>query len=450
MIKNYFKFIFGALLAINLNIHAQTSECNELFISEIVYAKDSIAVSGNSSIINSNAVELFNPRGTDIDLTGYYIKMAMSNSSGVNINLSGNISAKGTFTIAFNGADSSLQQAADYITSSLDFSEKLRLELWGANGIIDRLGAVNLSQADQINIAAALADPVNYLNTINIDLRTLKNFTARRKFNVNQGDSTFTNPASNWAVAPNGDITDIGQFHNICVEDVKYWIYECQEQAVDEGFWILLQVFADGINDNTIGHSVKLQLFNDQTGNKCFQTSFAPSADFGDATLHYPLQTSPPSASYTVQFTDIASGFSVPSKLIYIKVVDDNISETAEHLGLLLSTPNNGSFYQDIINDDIKIMTSFYINDLPSGILALDAERLKINTFPNPFNETIFLNNKSEYKIQKIELINSFGQTVLEEDYPSNIISTSGISSGFYNIKFTTNDKVLFKKMVKE
>jgi hypothetical protein len=450
MKKNYFKFLLGIALAINLNVEAQTNDCNELFISEIVYAKDSIAVSGNSSIINSYAIELFNPRGTDIDLTGYYIKLVRSNNSGVDINLLGNVSAKGTFTIGFSGADSSLQQVADYITSSLDFNEKLRLELWGVNGIIDRIGAVNLSQADQINIAAAIADPINYLNTLDIDLRTLKNFTARRKFNVNQGDSTFTNPASNWTVAPNGDITNVGQFYNICVEDVKYWIYECQEQAIDEGYWIYVEVFADGINDNTIGHSVKLQLYNDQTGNKCFQTFFAPSADLSDANLHYPNQTSPSSASYTVQFTDIASGFSLPSKTVYVKVVDDNISESAEHLGLLLSTPNNGSFYQDIFNDDIKIMTSFYINDLPSGIVTLDAEKLNINTYPNPFNETIFLNNKSEFKIQKIELINSFGQTVLEENYPETTISTSNISSGFYSIKFTTNDKVLFKKMVKE
>jgi hypothetical protein len=58
MRKNYFKLLFGSALALSLNTQAQTNACNELFISEIVYAKDQIAVSGTSAIDKSYALEL--------------------------------------------------------------------------------------------------------------------------------------------------------------------------------------------------------------------------------------------------------------------------------------------------------------------------------------------------------------------------------------------------------
>lgn len=172
MIRNY-KTIIGALALTIASATATFAQCNERFISEIVFAKNNVSISGNSPIANSYALELFNPRDIAQNLAGYYIKLVKSDNTSVDINLSGSVNAKGRFTVGFAGSDVTLQQITDFLTPQLDLVEKTRVELWNANGIIDRIGEANLSAADQINIAAALADPVNYLNTINVDLTSL-------------------------------------------------------------------------------------------------------------------------------------------------------------------------------------------------------------------------------------------------------------------------------------
>ena len=126
MINNYYKFLLGALLAINLNTKAQTRDCSELFFSEIVYAQDSVAPSGNSSLIHSYAVEIYNPKDFDVDLTNYYLKLVIDSVTEIDINLSGTLLSKGTFTITYGGSDSTVQQLADLISPSLDFTEKQR------------------------------------------------------------------------------------------------------------------------------------------------------------------------------------------------------------------------------------------------------------------------------------------------------------------------------------
>ncbi|MFZ4614499.1 MAG: hypothetical protein ACOYNH_12545 [Bacteroidia bacterium] len=62
--KKIYQFIFIAVNSLAVNTFAQTNACNELFISEIVYAKDNLSITGNSPLANSYAIELFNPKGT--------------------------------------------------------------------------------------------------------------------------------------------------------------------------------------------------------------------------------------------------------------------------------------------------------------------------------------------------------------------------------------------------
>ena len=177
MKKNYIKFLLGSALALSLNIKAQTGGCTAPFISEVVFAKDQISLSGVSPIDNSYAVELFNPSGADLDLSGYSIKLYGSSNTPVSINLSGIVASKGKFVVSFSNSDLPLTAISDLLSNDLDFQEKSRLEFWSPNGLLDRIGEVNLTQADVINIAAALADPVNYLNTLNLGLSSLENIT---------------------------------------------------------------------------------------------------------------------------------------------------------------------------------------------------------------------------------------------------------------------------------
>ncbi len=222
--KKIYQFIFIAVNSLAINTFAQTNACNELFIAEIIYAKDNLSITGNSPLANSYAIELFNPKGTEVNLSDYSIKMYSTEGNETIIPLTGNITSKGTFVLGFTLSDEAIIQIAEMLSTSLDFTRQNSLELWGPNGLIDRVGDINISEADAINIAAAIADPVNYLNTLNLNLGSLTNLVARRKHAVVQGNPSFVEPADDWTIAPNGDVSNLGDFQNVCsvVPDVGF------------------------------------------------------------------------------------------------------------------------------------------------------------------------------------------------------------------------------------
>jgi hypothetical protein len=449
MRKNYFKLLIGSVLALSLNTQAQTNACNELFISEIVYAKDQIAISGNSVIDKSYAVELFNPKDTILDLTGYSIKLAKSNGADLSVNLTGTVTPKGKFTIAFSGSDAPLTAIADLLKSDLDFEEKTRLELWGPNGIIDRIGQVNLTQADVINIVQAIADPVNYLNTLNIDLTSLKNFTARRKHTEIGGDPIFTSPGNKWELAANGDITNLGTFNNVCSEVVEYWISYCSNSELLEGWAHPITVHADGIENHQIQHNVKLQLYN-ITSNPCLAGSLSIGnlSDGGlldpDLDLYDPSNNTA-AAARVVQFTDIANENSASSIVVYYAAIDDHFYEPQEDIGLRLTTAVNGTIDNNYSTTSLYIPESWDAN----GVQEIVTNELIIKSYPSPFNNAIYFTT-NDATVTKIQLIDELGQTVFEEINPSKSIATNNVANGFYIIKFYTNDKVAFKKVIKQ
>lgn len=222
--KKIYQFVFIVVNSLAINTFAQTNACNELFIAEIIYSKDNLSITGNSPLANSYAIELFNPKGTEVNLSDYSIKMYSTEGNETIIPLIGNITSKGTFVLGFTLSDEAIIQIAEMLSTSLDFTRQNSLELWGPNGLIDRVGDINISEADAINIAAAIADPVNYLNTLNLNLGSLTNLVARRKHAVVQGNPSFVEPANDWTIAPNGDVSNLGDFQNVCsvVPDVGF------------------------------------------------------------------------------------------------------------------------------------------------------------------------------------------------------------------------------------
>jgi len=213
--KHLYKNIF-CIIVLFFATKATIAQCDKPFISEIVFSQDSTSLSGNSNIPNSYAVELFNPKNTFIDLEGYYIKLIDVRQEATIINLSGQIDAYGKFVVAFSLSDNTLLNISQMVTSLLNYNEKISLEFGNNVELLDKVGSTTITTADSINIAAALADPINYLNSINLNFSSLENFIFRRKSNITSGNPNFTNVAQNWNVAPNGDISNVGQFDNIC------------------------------------------------------------------------------------------------------------------------------------------------------------------------------------------------------------------------------------------
>jgi hypothetical protein len=441
--KKIYQFIFIAVNSLAVNTFAQTNACNELFISEIVYAKDNLSITGNSPLANSYAIELFNPKGTEVNLSDYSIKMYSTGGNETIIPLSGNITSKGTFVLGFTLSDEAIIQIAEMLSTSLDFTRQNSLELWGPNGLIDRVGDINISEADAINIAAAIADPVNYLNTLNLNLGSLTNLVARRKTTVVEGDPNFVQPSTNWTIAPNGDVSNLGTFQNVCMENVVYRLqYYCIEYNVNEGQDVTILVYADGISNHQIEHSVKLRVKNDVD---CLQNYSYGNAELSDGGLTSSTDNAN-AAARTIQFTNPQALNSYSPSLQYYYAVVDGVDPNivAEKIGLMLENPVNGTI------DENNKTAAIIINESPQGIFGLESGDSNIKLFPIPFKDYIIIDNENNLNFNSIEVLNILGEVVSIIDTKAKQVNLEYLAEGIYNFKFTTSDNILFKKVIKQ
>ena len=433
--KKIYQFIFIAVNTLAVNTFAQTNACNELFISEIVYAKDNLSITGNSPLANSYAIELFNPKGTEVNLSDYSIKMYSTGGNETIIPLSGNITSKGTFVLGFTLSDEAIIQIAEMLSTSLDFTRQNSLELWGPNGLIDRVGDINISEADAINIAAAIADPVNYLNTLNLNLGSLTNLVARRKTTVVEGDPNFVQPSTNWTIAPNGDVSNLGTFQNVCAdEEVTYEFFISGGVSIVEGFQYNIQIKANGITNPDATHSVDVSpIFTETDCISVFNTY--PFAECSDVNMNFNNNCN----SYTANF---AAGNSWVVSFTLIAVADNEF-ESPEVFSVVLNNPIGGSITPDSYYSckDITIGASTSINKL--------RKEININAYPNPFNEVLNISNNSGKQIDKIEIVDIIGQSILVKNGNTNTIEATELQNGVYFIKYFIDKNVYFEKVIK-
>jgi len=74
-----------------------------------------------------------------------------------------------------------------------------------------------------------------------------------------------------------------------------------------------------------------------------------------------------------------------------------------------------------------------------------------VEIFPNPTNETIYIEFKElGYKNIKIQLINTLGQVLMEANQ-KNILYIKDLPNGIYFVNiFSTNNLIVVKKIIKE
>jgi len=447
----YSRFILGIalLLALSLHTQAQTNACNELFISEIVYAKDQIAVSGNSTIDKSYALELFNPKGTNVDLTGYFIKLAVSAGADINIPLSGNITSKGTFVVGFAGSDIPVTQLSEMLSASLNFEEKTRVELWNANGIIDRIGQVNITQGDAINIALALADPVNYLNTLNLNLTSLQNFTARRKYSESQGDPYFAQPANKWEMAANGDITNLGVYNNVCSESEApaqlTWSVNTTNCTGIPGYPNYGQYTyeEDDVIELTISKPLQVNFIAQHDAKIMFNFSnfqIVPVTNLYSRSeiqlIEWTLSSGPWVSNITTFDGDYLNDINRPYVLANFSLAAfdrklrfhldlDNIVEPIEEFSLQMVECNGVT---SPWNNCIKI-------NVGNKFTALSLNENNINQskiYFNNSNNEIFIKGNQDFGTESIVIFDVAGKKVFDEKLNSNKISVNDLENGIY------------------
>jgi hypothetical protein len=195
--KPYSEWLKDALKLKQNKINYKTSSfgCTELFISEYLDGQGS-----------DNAVEIYNPTSSAISLSNYKL-LIYHNASNTptTIALTGTISAYGTHIVAEQGASSYILSHANQTTNNLNFNGDVCTVLNKGTIHIDKIGEIGVANAS----GSWTLTPSGGTNNSDI----------RRKYNIAQGDTNWTNCKSEWLVFSEDSVHNLGSHSNICGVD---------------------------------------------------------------------------------------------------------------------------------------------------------------------------------------------------------------------------------------
>jgi hypothetical protein len=175
---------------------AQAQGCNELFFSEYVEGSG-----------NNKCLEIYNPTGSPVTLTGVYSVLMYfngSSSAGTTVNLTGTIGAYGVFVLCDDNSAQALLDQADQISTSSFF-----------NGD-DAVALVKSGTPVDVSARSAL---IRAHNGATGDAST-ENNTIRRKFGVSLGDpngADVFDPSIEWDGFAQDAFDGIGTHSSFCV-----------------------------------------------------------------------------------------------------------------------------------------------------------------------------------------------------------------------------------------
>jgi hypothetical protein len=196
---------------------AQTP-CSELFITEVTVGKNEISQLSGSTFELNYAIEVFNPTGSDIELSGYALELTDGVTPNI-IPLNGVIAAGQTYVICNSSAGYDLKQFANQLSERLDFEPCVTLALKRGNVVIDKIGQGGTPTAGTFDPVAFVNDPYGYLATYHLDFNDFQSIDMRRSLLTEFGDPVMNSPSEiigEWAYFPNSDVSDLGNYVGLC------------------------------------------------------------------------------------------------------------------------------------------------------------------------------------------------------------------------------------------
>ncbi len=136
------------------------------------------------------------------------------------------------------------------------------------------------------------------------------------------------------------------------------------------------------------------------------------------------------------------------------KIADNNV-DNLEKVEIFNATPGT---YTIEVSHKANLQVGFQDYTLiASGTIGLslnNADFVADNNFfvyPNPANDVLQFSNPNNIEISSISITDSIGKTVLTLNVApnSNTIDISNLQSGVYFVKFTTDNKSVVKKIIK-
>ena len=178
----------------SINVFTQSTPCAELFFSEYI--------EGSS---NNKGLEIYNPTGSAINLTGYTIVEKFSTTiPAATFALSGTIPANGTYVIVTTQADPAMLAIAD---TALAYPSVVHF-----NGN-DALGLLN-SNGDTIDVIGDFATAAG--SNFTVGNGSMKDYTLVRKDSVNAGTKDWNLGQTQWVVHPMNTFSYLGSHTSLC------------------------------------------------------------------------------------------------------------------------------------------------------------------------------------------------------------------------------------------
>ena len=416
--------------------------CQEVFVSEVVFSKDSTQtlIGSTTSWIENYALELYNPTNADIDLLQYSIHLIPQTGNPTIITLTDSIRTEATYVISKLGADFDLTSLSEMVTNDLDYDNFVAIELYKDSILLDRVGQIGLTLPDSIDVVQAIADPASYLNSLNLDLSSLDKLVFRRNPIVGRGNTDFDSTAKEWYVAPNDDYTNVHHHTNICKEtDV---IVEFAEKVyyAFEGIKVYPTLKVYNYNNATMQGTITVAIQ---------QMPNAP----------YTLTTNPYYASMN-EIGPTTTVLGIPSITADIlPIIDNQIEPTEVMMYKLYVVPIiiQGTAYFNAKVNPAKQYTTILIQDAIFSATDEEKKGIAASIFPNPITADTYLKyNLIENTNVEISISNLMGQILKIVSSEKKIagnheakISMEDIASGMYILRIKTDNGIFATKLVK-
>jgi hypothetical protein len=196
---------------------------------------------------------------------------------------------------------------------------------------------------------------------------------------------------------------------------------------------------AQKINDSTFNKSPNTSVLMAAINDTVNYIVYAPHLSKDGLELYYTrlLKSGTKSEVMVSVRTNTNSAFGTPSVLV--------TSPSVLPEGPVLSSDMQKLYYHKKGGSVFKLFLKY--RSATTDLLDI-SESPKINIFPNPFETTLNIDNKSGIENYKIEIHNSLGQIVYE-DVMNNNIDLSFLSGGVFYISIINNHGVFVKKLMK-
>ena len=175
------KRLFHAVLFMVAAVAAGAQSCTELFISEYV--------EGSS---NNKAIEIYNPTGVAVNLSGYKLQLYANGSATATsvLSLAGTVAAGDVYVVVNSQANAAIKAARDTTSGVTNFNGDDAVALLNGTTVIDVIGEIGTDPGTEWAV----------------DSGSTANHTLRRKVAVQEGTASWTTGTTQWDVFPQDSI----------------------------------------------------------------------------------------------------------------------------------------------------------------------------------------------------------------------------------------------------